>query len=141
MANEISGARDGLKTLLENISGLRVYDHKPDSVNELPAAFVEFKGRSEALTLGGSSFVGRMTITVLLSKAKRGDGYDDLTKYIDPLGTQSIEVQLDSDTTWGGSVDDGRVRESGNLRELEIGGGRYVAVDFKCEFVKQMSTS
>ena len=140
MANEISGARDGLNTLLENVSGLRVYDHRPDSVNELPAAFVQFVGRSEGLTLSGSSFIGRMTVTVLLSKAKRADGYDDLTKYLDPLGTQSIEAQLDSDSTWGGSVDDGRVRKFGNLRELDIGGGRYVAVDFECEFVKQVSS-
>jgi len=140
MANEISGTRDGLKTLLENISGLRVYDHRPDSVNELPAAFVEFAGRGEGLTLGGSSFVGRLTVIVLLPKAKPGDGYDDLTKYLDPLGTQSIEAQLDSDSTWGGSVDDGRVREFGNLRTLEIGGGRYVAADFRCEFVKQVSS-
>ena len=140
MANEISAARDGLKTLLENISGLRVYDHRPESVNELPAGFVEFAGRGDGLTLSGSSFVGKATVTVLLSKVKRGDGYDDLTKYLDPLGTQSIEAQLDSDTTWGGSVDDGRVRGFGNLRELEIGGGRYVAADFQCEFVKQVSS-
>ena len=140
MANEISGARDGLKTLLENITGLRVYDHRPDSVNELPAAFVEFVGRGEGLTLSGSSFVGRMKVTALLAKAKRGDGYDDLTKYLDPLGTQSIEAQLDSDNTWGGSVDHGRLRDFGNLREMEIGGGRYVAADFECEFVKQVSS-
>jgi hypothetical protein len=140
MANEISAARDGLKTLLENITGLRVYDHKPESVNELPAAFVEFVGRGSRMTLSGSSFVGRMIVTVLLSKAKSGDGYDDMTKYLDPLGTQSIEAQLDSDTTWGGSVDDGRVREFGNLRALEIGSGRYVAADLQCEFVKQVSS-
>ena len=90
MANEIENARDGVKTLLENIAGLRVFDHEPESVNELPAALIRFVSRGAALTLSGSTFTGTLTVTVLLSKADRQQASEELGAYMDPLGTKSI---------------------------------------------------
>ncbi len=138
MANEIENARDGLKTLLENIAGLRVYDHEPESVNELPAALVRFGIRSAALTLSGSTFAGSLTVTLLLSKADRQQASEDLGAYMDPLGANSIEAQLDSDNTWGGNVDDGRLAKVGAVRDVEVAGGRFLAADLECRFVKQV---
>ena len=138
MANEIENARDGVKTLLENISGLRVYDHEPESVNELPAALIRFVSRGAALTLSGSTFAGTLIVTVLLSKADRQQASEELGAYMDPLGTKSIEAQLDSDNTWGGSVDDGRLTNVGGVREVEIAGGRFLAADLECRFFKQV---
>jgi|GEM_PF-5245365 hypothetical protein len=36
MANEIRDAKDGLKTLLSNISGLKVIDYPAGAVHEFP---------------------------------------------------------------------------------------------------------
>ena len=138
MANEIENARDGVKALLENIAGLRVYDHEPESVNELPAALIRFDSRGAALTLSGSTFTGILTVTVLLSKADRQQASEEIGAYMDPLGTKSIEAQLDSDNTWGGNVDDGRVTKVGGVRDVDIAGGRFLAAELVCRFVKQV---
>ena len=142
MADEIKDAKDGLKTLLETITGLRVYDHAPDSINEFPAAVIMFTGRTarDGMTLGGSSFTGRITVTLLVSKGDSLEAQDELDKYMAPLGSFSIEAAVDADNTWGSKVDDGRLVEVQNVGNREILEGWYVGADFMFEFIKQVTT-
>ena len=141
MANEIRDAKDGLKTRLETISGLRVLDYPADSVNEFPAAVVLFRGRNTLGGLGGSSFTGQVAVVVLISKQNTQEAFDELDKYMAPLGTESIEAAIDADNTWNAKVDDGRLVDVVNVGYREFpDGGRYVAADFNCQFVKQVTT-
>ena len=106
------------------------------SVNEFPAAVVLFEGRDAAQTLGGSSFAGRIKVVLLVSSADTKQAYDTLDKYMDPLGTTSIEAAVDGDNTWGGNVDDGRLVSVDNIGLRKLWGGHYVAADFHIGFVK-----
>ena len=140
MANEIGDAKDGLVTLLSTISGLRVLDYPPESLNELPAAVVLFEARDAAQAIGGSSFVGRLKVVLLVSSADTKEAYDTLDKLMDPLGTTSIEAAVDSDNTWSSKVDDGRLVSIDNVGRRKLWGGTYVSANLHMEFIKRVTT-
>ena len=136
MANEIGDAKAGLRARLETIPGLRVLDHPPEAVHELPAAVVSLHSREASRTLGGGGFEGRMRVTVLVSSASTREAYAALDRFIDPSGPQSVEAAVNGDTTWGGAVDDGRLTSVENVGARKLWGGSYVAADFVFGFGK-----
>ena len=136
MVNEIRDAKDGLGSLLSNITGLKVLDHPADSINEFPVAVVLFESRDAIETLGGSSFTGKILVMLLVSSAHTKEAYDTLDQLMDPLGTSSVEAAVDADNTWGGNVDDGRLVSVDNVGQRKLWGGFYVGADFHFRFVK-----
>jgi hypothetical protein len=147
VANEIRDAKDGLKALMEQIDGLRVYDHFPLSVNEHPAAVLMFESRTvggaDGVALAGSSFFGTIRMILVLRMGDPLEATDEIDLYCDPLGSKSIEAQVDGDTTWGEKVDSGKLIsiEDVGWREVPSGsGGHYMAADFMFRFIKQVST-
>ncbi len=139
MANELRDAKDGLSTLLSNITGLRVLDYPADSINELPAAVVFVESRDAVKTLGGSSFTGELKAVLLVSSADTKQAYDTLDLFMDPLGASSMEAAVDADNTWGGSVDDGRLVTIDNIGRRKLWGGLYVSADFHFRFAKSVT--
>ena len=141
MASEIANAKDGLGTLVGNISSVRqVFDYPPEDIHEMPAFVLLFEGRDTEQTLGGSTFQGTIRGTLLISAASAKQAFDELDAYMEPLGTNSVEAAVDADNTWGGTVDTGRLQSVENVGYREIGGGRYAAADFVFEFLKQVAT-
>ena len=141
MASEIANAKDGLSTLIGNISAIRqVFDYPPEDVHEMPAMVLLFEGRDTEQTIGGSTFQGTIRGTLLVSSASTKQAFDELDAYMEPLGTNSIEAAVDADTTWDSAVDTGRLISVENVGYRDIGGGRYAAADFVFEFVKQVAT-
>ena len=141
MASEIANAKDGLGTLIGNISAIRqVFDYPPEDVHEMPAMVLLFESRDTEQTIGGSTFQGIIRGTLLVSSASTKQAFDELDAYMEPLGTNSIEAAVDSDTTWGSTVDTGRLISVENVGYRDVGGGRYAAADFVFEFVKQVAT-
>lgn len=139
MANEIKDAKDGLSTLISGITGLKVLDYPPDSVNEFPVAIVLFQSRDAIETLGGSSFTGTIKVELLVSSAKTKQSFDTLDQFMDPLGTSSIEAVVDVDNTWGGNVDDGRLFSIDDVGWRRRWRGYYVGADFNFRFTKSAS--
>jgi hypothetical protein len=140
MADEIKNAKDGLSALLAGISGLKVLDYPVDSVSQFPAAVVLFESRDALETLGGSTFEGRLKVVLLVSSASTKQAYDTLDSFMDPLGASSIEAATDADSTWGGSVDAGRLTSIDNIGQRKLWGGNYVGADFHFRFVKSITT-
>jgi len=139
MANEISDAKDGLASILSNISGLRVLDYPADAVREFPAAVVMFESRDAVQTLGSSSFTGRIKVVVLVSSANTEEAYDALDQFMDPLGASSLEAAIDADNTWNGKVDDGRLVSINGIGYRKLWGGFYVSADFQLTFIKRVT--
>ena len=112
MANEIGDAKAGLRARLETIPGLRVLDHPPGAVNELPAAVVSLHSRQGSRTLGGGGFEGRMRVTLLVASASANEAYAALDRFIDPSGPHSVEAAVDGDNTWAARSTTGGSRRS-----------------------------
>ena len=141
MASEIANAKNGLGTLIGNIAAVKqVFDYPPEDIHEMPAFVLLFEGRDTEQTLGGSTFQGTIRGTLLLSSSSTKQAFDELDAFMEPLGTNSIEAAIDADTTWGSTVDTGRLISVENVGYREVGGGRYAAADFVFEFLKQVTT-
>ncbi len=129
-------ARAGLAGLLTTVPGLRVIDRDGGPVDELPAALVLFEDREAGLTLGRGASVGRVRVVLLAATAESGRAHDALDPYLGPSGPHSIEAAAAADSTWGGSVDDGRLVSIDGVGPRKLRGGAYLAADLHFRYVK-----
>ncbi len=139
MTGAIADARQGLAKTLAALPGLRVLDYPPASISDLPAAVVLFEGRDAGLTLGGTSFAGRMKAVLAVASASADEAYRTLEEFMEPSGTSSVQAAVDADATWGGKVDDGRLVSVDNVGSRRVWGGTYMAADFHFRFVKRLT--
>ena len=136
MGGEVEEAMGGLASRLETIQGLRVLTHPPVSVGELPAAVLLFESREPALTLAGGAFSGNIKVVVLAAPADAAGAFEALGGFMGSEGVGSVEVAVETDSTWGGSVDYGRLVSVGNVGRRKLWGGMYAAADFQFAFTK-----
>ena len=136
MANEIGEATRGLATALSDIDGLRVFGYAPESLHEFPAAIVRMESRESVETLGGGAVRGSLCVEVLVSGADAKQAAETLYEFVEPLGARSIETAANSDSTWGGSVDDGRLVSVDRIGRRNVAGVNCVGAQFHFWFVK-----
>lgn len=109
MAGEITSIRDGLKTRMETISGLQVYNHTPDATSVTPAASIAFAGLTPNVTFTGASTPGDrdylFVITVRIAGAIPEEQWEALDDYMNPTGANSVFAAIDGDDTLGGIAD------------------------------------
>ena len=126
--------RTGLKTRLETISGLRVFERPPDSINQLPTAFIlPLSGNYNYAMNTGIEY--NFEITVLVSRAADvADAQTNIDPYIDRSGTKSIYAAVDGDPTLGGACSNCRVTDFRDYGGLAYGGIEYLGVklSLKC---------
>ena len=126
----------GLASRLQTVPVLRVLTHPPVSVSELPAAVLLFESREPGLTLGGSAFEGSIRAVVLAAPADAAGAFEALGGFMNPEGDGSVEAAVEADSTWGGSVDYGRLVSVGKVGRRKLWGGVYAAADFQFTFTK-----
>lgn len=110
MAPTIEQVMDGIEARLATISGLRVSDVVPDSVNVTGNAAAAIVGvppiPSYHVTMGRGRFSLEPTVTVLTSAEYSRIGQKKLAGYANPTGATSIVAAVEGDKTLGGVVDD-----------------------------------
>ena len=93
----LTGIKAALVTALKTISGLTVYDHVPESINEKPpVAWVMPRSGEYNLDPGGNMY---QLFEVVLLVQRMGDldqAQTDLDTYLDNSGTYSIKAALDA---------------------------------------------
>ncbi len=96
---------DGIKVLIDTISGLRVYAPKevPDTLGELPCALI-LPGESEYATTYEPAFDLTYRIVVCISKQDTPSAFNKILDYIDTTGDKSIWLKLDADRTLHGTA-------------------------------------
>jgi len=96
--------RDGLKTRLATISGLRAYAEFPDAV-VVPAAIVRpLRGQFRSALSGHPQTA--FEVLVLVSMPRLDKAQDALDPYLADTGASSIFAALEGDRTLGGVADD-----------------------------------
>lgn len=123
---DLSSVRTGLKTTLENISGLRTYDYVPDNVN-VPAAIVEFPSEvlfDRSFQRGVESL--EISVLIIVGKANDRNSQAQIEKYLAKDGPTSIKATLDADTTLDGSVQTSRATKASGFGEYTVGTSSYL---------------
>jgi len=103
-----SQVRDGLKTRLQTISGLRAYDLIPDTVTP-PAAVVGQLDFTFDIDNARGLDQAQVDVLVIVQRFSERSGQDLLDSYLSGSGATSIKAAIESDRTLGGAVNTLRV--------------------------------
>ena len=116
----INGVRDALKSNLQTITGLRVYDQIPDVVVP-PCAIVGQLDFTFDIDNQRGLDQASVDVFVIVQRISERTGQDKLDLFLAGSGTGSIKTAIESDRTLGGLVDTLRVisAESGTYTSGE----------------------
>lgn len=107
-----STVRANLKTALQSISGLRVFDYVPDSTN-VPTnnafAIVGQLNMNYDYTLNRGFDSATCNIIVIVGRMSEKDGQARLDGLLQSSGSTSIKAAVEADKTLGGAVQTLRV--------------------------------
>jgi hypothetical protein len=103
-----SQVRDGLKTRLQTISGLRAYDLIPDTVTP-PAAVVGQLDFTFDIDNARGLDQAQVDVLVIVQRFSERSGQDLLDTYLSGSGATSIKAAIEGDRTLGGTVNTLRV--------------------------------
>jgi len=114
----VNGVRDALKSNLQTITGLRVYDLIPDVVVP-PCAIVGQLDFTFDIDNARGLDQASVDIFVLVQRFSERTGQDKLDLLLAGSGSGSIKTALESDRTLGGLVD--------TLRVISADSGTYTS--------------
>jgi len=126
-----SQVKDGLKTRLETISGLRAFDYQPEQVNP-PFAFSTLDDIQFHQTgMGSGGVVMTFTVTLIVHRQSERVAQDEIDKYTAFSGAQSVRAAIEGDRTLGGVCDDLIVSSAENFTNIDANDTLYLTMDFK----------
>jgi hypothetical protein len=135
----LTDIRDGLKTRLETITGLRVYSSQVDNIQQFPCAVLILDRLDYVITVDGFTFEGTWRVLVLVDAAVRQDAYELMDDYLDPAGTRSIEAAVYGDSTFGGFVDGVVVRRASGIGPVPELGATLIGATFNIDFLRKVT--
>lgn len=103
-----SQVRDGLKTRLQTITGLRAYDLIPDTVTP-PAAVVGQLDFTFDIDNARGLDQAQVDVLVIVQRFSERSGQNLLDTYLSGAGSTSIKAAIEGDRTLGGAVNTLRV--------------------------------
>lgn len=125
----ITQIRDGLKTNLATISGLRAASEVPDNPTP-PQAVVQMGNVSYDTAFQGGLTTYSFIVSVIVARVTENRAQERLDAYSSTSGASSIKEAIESDRTLGGIVADCRVVEMTNVGAVLLGEATYIAADF-----------
>jgi hypothetical protein len=128
----ISAIGTGLKGIIDDITGLRVYapNELPDSVNDLPAAVIVL-GETEYDADFSGNYDFSLRVIVLLTKQDSPSAFNRIIAYIEPTGASSILAKINADPTLGGTCDSSKVIRNKGAGATNWGGIMYLSTEFE----------
>lgn len=136
MAGELNDIKAGLKAALEEIPGLRVFDQPREGINDFPAAVIIPRSFDYMKTLGDNTFDGVLRVVILIHRAEDTEGFGEIDKFVNPVGTESVRAAIAADPTLGGVVDSAHATGAEEFGIIQLGGGRYQGATVVVEFIK-----
>jgi hypothetical protein len=131
-----SAIRSGLKTRLETVSGLTVYDYVPDFIDPPTALIAPFNTLNFDSTMQRGSDTYEIPVIVYVSKVDAETGQDSIDSYLAASGSNSIKAAIEGDTTLGGAAMSVRVVSATEYGEYEVTQGTsFLGVTFNVEVI------
>ena len=117
----ISDVREGIKTNLSSIDGLRCYDLVPDVIVPPCVAVGQLDFTFDLNNARGLD-QANLDVFVIVQRFSERTGQDKLDKYLAGSGDSSIKAAIESDRTLGGACNTLRVTsaESGTYQTGDI---------------------
>jgi hypothetical protein len=116
----INGIRDALKSNLQTITNLRVYDTIPDIVTPPCAVVGQLDFTFDIDNMRGLDQAS-VDVYVIVQRISERTGQDKLDNFLAGSGNGSIKTAIESDRTLGGLVD--------TLRVISAESGTYTSGD------------
>jgi hypothetical protein len=124
-----SQVRDGLKTRLQTITGLRVYDLIPEPVTP-PCAVVGQLDLTFDIDNARGLDQANVDVYVIVQRFSERAGQDKLDAYLAGSGASSIKTAIEGDRTLGGTVNTLRVT-SAESGQYESQGNLFLSYRYR----------
>lgn len=129
MTATVDQINDGLKANLATITGLRTYDHVPDTF-ATPCAVVMFNSVDYANSFRQGNPRYSFLVTLIVGRASERAAQIALGEYLSDSGTKSVRAAIEADSQLNGKAQDLIVQRASNMRMVQQGDASYLAVDF-----------
>lgn len=116
----VNGVREALKTNLQNINNLRIYDTIPDIVTPPCAVVGQLDFTFDIDNMRGLDQAS-VDVYVIVQRISERTGQDKLDNFLAGSGTGSIKTAIEIDRSLGGLVD--------TLRVISAESGTYTSGD------------
>ena len=133
MTMTVSTVRDNLKTQIATISGLRVYDTVPDSVN-VPAAVVGMLDMDFDATMNRGYDRATLDVILITGRMSERSAQNALDTYLSGSGNSSIKAVVEANKTLSGAVQTLRVTAA-TSGSIQVSGIDYLAYRFRVELI------
>ena len=122
---------DGIKTIIDAISDLRVFAPKelPESVPETPCAMI-LPPSIEYNTDFGGSLEMEFRILLFVGGSEQAEKLNTLIDYMEESGTYSILAKIDADKTLNSTASTCILESSSGAGVIEWGGTLYIGTEF-----------
>lgn len=128
-----SQVRDGIKTRLATIAGLRVHDTIPDSVAP-PAAVVGLLELTFDLSMQRGLDAAAVEVLVIVGRMSERAAQDRLDAYLAGSGSTSVKTAIEADQTLGGACQTCTV-QSATPATITVGGMEMLCYRYQLEVV------
>lgn len=128
-----STVRDNIKTQLSSISGLRLYDTIPDSVN-VPAAVVGLLDLEFDASFNRGFDRASLDVILITGRMSERSAQNSLDSYLAGSGASSIKTVLENNKTLSGACQTLRVTTA-TSGSLQVGGIDYLAYRYRVELI------
>ena len=132
MAATVSDVSKALRTALTAISGLRVVEYIPDSLNP-PMATVGVDTVNYHGAFRGGNPLYLFTVAVVVARSSDRLAQKRLDDYLSYGGSQSIRQAIEKDPSLGGCVQTSQVVSGGNVTNINVNDVLYLSVEFAVE--------
>ena len=132
----VTDIKNGLKTRLETITGIRVHNQPVDSVQELPACIILTEQIGYPLAFGGNAMEGQLRIVFLVDSAVKEQAVRDLDKYLHPGNGSAVVRAIYGDDSLGTTVDQIVSVSAENIGVRRLNDGDAIGADFVVRWVR-----
>ena len=131
-----SSIRAGLKTNLETISGLTVYDYVPDFLEPPIAIIAPLNTLNYDSTMARGADTYEVPVILYISRIDAETSQDTVDSYLVASGANSVKAAIESDPTLGGAAMSVRVISASDYGEYEVTQGTsFLGVTFNVEVI------
>ena len=132
---KLNDMKVALKTAMETLPDLKVFDQPADSINQFPAMIFRTEPIDYRVVFNNQDMTGTLRCILLVSTKDQQEAFDDIDDYLEITGPKSVRAAIEADKTLGGVVDWIILDRAENIDFREVKPGLfYKGADFLVDY-------